>query len=174
MNIRKFLGNSREKAGLNAFQQAAQYSRKETPSPAPKAPAPSNSGGRELTTNVTFQKTSCAVPHLLTTSEWERSVESWEEIKAALEQMLAEEVEFVVLTVGDASQGIRFIQSCLLPDEPDRVTVELNLEEPGNPRARLVERTVSAEECFSIFEEYFRTGGVPHREQYKPVEFFKP
>ena len=86
--------------------------------------------------------------------------------------MLDGELEFVILTTGDASHGIRFIQTCPLPDQ-DMVTVELSLEEPGNSRARLVEKDCGQEEVFAIFRAFYQTGDVPNRERYQPVRFFQ-
>jgi len=55
----------------------------------------------------------------------------------------------------------------------DMVTVELSLEEPGNSRARLVEKDYDPEEVFAIFQTFYRTGNVPDREEYQPMEFYK-
>ena len=58
------------------------------------------------------------------------------------------------------------------PDK-DMVTVELGLEEPGNPRTRLVEKDCGQEEVFAIFRAFYQTGDVPNRERYQPVRFFQ-
>jgi len=166
MNIGKFLNKMTGRDKLDAYQQATRYQQQAA------AAAPPQPESRPTTTQVTFTQTKCDVPFRLATSEGEWTVTQWEEIGEALEQMLEEVVEFVILTAGDASHGIRFIQSCPLPDK-DMVTVELSLEEPGNSRARLVEKDYDPEEVFAIFQTFYRTGNVPDREEYQPMEFYK-
>lgn len=172
MNIGKFLNKITGKDKLDAYRQAAQYQQSAAAQGVPPAPGGPAQKDPRLTTDVTFEKTTCDVPFRLATSEWERTVSGWEEIEEALDQMLDGELEFVILTTGDASHGIRFIQTCPLPDQ-DMVTVELSLEEPGNSRARLVEKDYDQEEVFAIFQTFYRTGNVPDREEYQPMEFYK-
>lgn len=172
MNIGKFLNKITGKDKLDAYQQAAQYQQSAAARGVPPAPGGPARKDPRLTTDVTFEKTTCDVPFRLSTSEWERTVSGWEEIEEALDQMLDGELEFVILTTGDASHGIRFIQTCPLPDQ-DMVTVELSLEEPGNSRARLVEKDYDPEEVFAIFQTFYRTGNVPDREEYRAMEFYK-
>lgn len=160
MNIGKFFGKKKEQDKLDAFQMAASYQ----PAQPPRQPS------RPTTTNVTFEKTTCDTAHRLSTSEGERTVTRWAEVEEALERMLTGEVEFVTLIAGEAPHGIRFVQSCPLPDSDD-FTVELNLEEKGSPRSRLVEKDCTGEECIAIFREFYDAGSVPEREKYKPVEF---
>lgn len=173
MNIRRFLDRMKGKGKLDAYQEAARYQQQAAAQagPAPAAGRPAQQQPR-LTTDVTFEKTVCDVPFRLTTSEGEWTVSQWEEIGEVLEQMLDGDVEFVILTAGDAGHGIRFVQTCPLPDR-DMVTVELSLEEEGNPRARLVEKDCDQEEVFDIFRAFYRTGDVPDREHYRPVEFYR-
>lgn len=172
MNIGKFLNKMTGRDKLDAYQQAAQYQQSAAVQGVPPAPGGPARKDPRLTTDVTFEKTTCDVPFRLATSEWERTVSGWEEIEEALDQMLDGELEFVILTTGDASHGIRFIQTCPLPDQ-DMVTVELSLEEPGNSRARLVEKDYDQEEVFAIFQTFYRTGNVPDREEYRAMEFYK-
>lgn len=172
MNIGKFLNKMTGRDKLDAYQQAAQYQQSAAAQGVPPAPGGPAQKDSRLTTDVTFEKTTCEVPFRLATSEWERTVSGWEEIEEALDQMLDGELEFVILTTGDASHGIRFIQTCPLPDQ-DMVTVELSLEEPGNSRARLVEKDCGQEEVFAIFRAFYQTGDVPNRERYQPVRFFQ-
>ena len=166
MNIGKFLNKITGKDKLDAYRQATRYQQQAA------AAAPPQPESRPTTTQVTFTRTKCDVPFRLATSEGEWTVTQWEEIEEALDQMLDGELEFVILTTGDASHGIRFIQTCPLPDQ-DMVTVELSLEEPGNSRARLVEKDYDQEEVFAIFQTFYRTGNVPDREEYQPMEFYK-
>ena len=165
MNIRKFLNRVKGKEN----REAARYCEAALPPQLASEKEPSTQG--RLTTDVTFEKTRCAVPYRLSTSEWERSISSWDEVEEALEKMQEGEVEFVILTVGEAPHGIRFIQTCPLPDRED-VTVELSLEE-GKSRSRLVEKDCSMEECIAIFRTFFHTTGVPDREEYKPMSFYQ-
>lgn len=170
MNIRKFLNRVKGKEKLEAFREAARYC--ETALPPQPAPGKEPPAQGRFTTDVTFEKTRCAVPYRLSTSEWERSISSWDEVEEALEEMQEGEVEFVILTVGEAPHGIRFIQTCPLPDRED-VTVELSLEEEGKSRSRLVEKDCSMEECIAIFRAFFHTADVPDREEYKPMSFYQ-
>lgn len=162
MNIGKFFGREKDQAKLDAFRMAAGY---QPPRERPAAPPPPKGS------SVTFEKTRCDDPRRLTTSEGEGPVTGWEEVADALDRLLDGELEFVILTAGEAPQGIRFVQCCPAPEEPGRVLVELNLEEPGSPRSRLVERDCDETQCFDAFRKFFQTGGVPEREKYRPVEF---
>ena len=72
-------------------------------------------------------------------------------------------MEFVILTVGGAPHGIRFIQTCPLPDRED-VTVELSLEE-GKSRSRLVEKDCSMEECIVRLPDN-RKGGIQSHQDF--------
>ena len=171
MNIRRFLDRMKGKGKLDAYQEAARYQQAAAQAESAPARRPAQQQPR-LTADVTFEKTVCDVPFRLTTSEGEWTVSQWEEIGEALEQMLDGDVEFVILTAGDAGHGIRFVQTCPLPDQ-EMVTVELSLEEEGNPRARLVEKDCDQEEVFDIFRAFYRTGDVPDREHYRPVEFYR-
>lgn len=163
MNIGKLLGKLSGKEQLNAYQQAAQNAETYSAPPAPPA--------RDLTDTVTFQNTPCPVPHLITTSEGEHEITRWEEAEDAVLAMMAEEVEFVILTAGDARHGIRFVQSVPLADRPG-FTVELALEE--GDRTRLVEREFPTQEaCLAVFREFFETASVTGIDQFRPVKFYK-
>ena len=116
---------------------------------------------------VTFQNTACEVSRRVRSQSGERNVSSWEEVEAAIQRMLDDPEEFVILTVGDPRHGIRFIQSTRL--RPGGITLELALESPQG--TRLVEKTCTREECFAIFREFYNTTDVPGREQYTPVKF---
>lgn len=168
MNIKKLFDKVSGKESLNAYQQAAKEAERYQQPPKPRTePEPK----RELTSDVTFKNTQCNVPHQITTSEWDREIHSWEEAEDAVLAMQAEEVEFVVLTTGDARHGIRFIQSVPLPDRPG-FTVELALEEGDH--TRLVEKEFrTGEECLAVFREFYETSFVHDMEEYQPVRFYK-
>ena len=163
MNIKKLFGKKKDEEKLKAFQQAAGYSGSATTQPAAE---------RQLTSDVTFAPTKCEVSYLLSTDQGERGISSFGEVENALLDMMAGEAEFVILTVGNACHGIRFIQSCPLNDE-DGFTVELALEQEGG-RTRLVEKSFyTQKECLEVFREFYNTSSVQDKESYTPVEFYK-
>lgn len=123
----------------------------------------------KTTPKVIFKNTVCQAPRQISTQSGERTISSWEEVAAAIGTMLRDPEEFVVLTAGDASHGIRFIQATQL--QSGGITLELALESPEG--TRLLEKTCTPEECTAIFREFYNTTNVPSQEQYTPVEFYR-
>lgn len=166
MNIKKLLGKVSGKERVDAYRQAAREAER-YPQPSAPPPAPV----REMTSDLTFQNTPCEVPHKIATSEGEWEIHRWEEAEEAVLAMQAEEVEFVILTAGDARHGIRFVQSVPLADRPG-FTVELALEEGAG--TRLVEKEFrTGEECLAVFREFYHTSAVRDWQSYRPVRFYK-
>ena len=122
---------------------------------------------QEMTTDVTFKKAVCLVPHMVGTQNGEQAVQDWQTVAYCLEDMLQDDNQFVTLTVGDAPYGIRYVQATLCEEG---VVVELGLEE--GEHTRLVEKICTAEECLAIFERFYQTAAVQDVEQYQPVAFY--
>ena len=123
---------------------------------------------KETTTEITFKNTACTSNRTVRTQEIEEQNPSWNMVKECLQTMFEYEDEFVVLTVADAPDGIRFIQAAQIKDG---ITVQLGIE--GITSTRLVEKTYTEEECLEIFQEFYQSSHVQNIEEYHPVEFMK-
>lgn len=121
------------------------------------------------TTQVRFQKAVCPVPRKISTQDGERTVEDWTQVESALEDMLSDGDQFVVLSAGDPRYGILFVQTTP-SNQGDGFIVQLSLADGS--KSRLVEKICSWKECRDIFREYYGSTRVDGLETYKPVEFF--
>ncbi len=80
--------------------------------------------------------------------------------------LLSDSDQFVTLTLQRAKNGVRYMQACVAGKD---IIIQLGLE--SGEQTRLVERTVSEDECISIFQKFFDTGLVDKMSRYKPVQF---
>ena len=123
---------------------------------------------KETTTDITFKNTVCKSNCTVRTQEIEEQNPSWNMVKECLQTMFEYEDEFVVLTVADTTDGIRFIQAAQIEEG---ITVQLGIEE--NDHTRLVEKTCTEAECTDIFQEFYQTSHIQNIKEYQPVKFMK-
>ncbi|RKJ77564.1 hypothetical protein D7X33_11655 [Butyricicoccus sp. 1XD8-22] len=129
----------------------------------PKAPEPP----RATTTDVQFKNVAPMASGKVQTSERQCPADCWETVECCITEMLEGDAEFVTLTLAEISSNVRYVQSCL---NDDGIYIELGVEEGGH--TRLISKYCAEEECFDIFEEFFREGTVSDRSGYSPTEFF--
>ena len=116
---------------------------------------------------VVFDKVRQSVPKKLE-NFYDQSVDnpSWDEVEFRIRKMLDTADEHVLLCLGTASYGVRYIQSA---HKPGGYTLQLGLEQ--GEHTRLVEKDVTPEEIREIFRKFYDLGIVEGIEKYKPVKF---
>lgn len=123
---------------------------------------------RETTTDVTFGKVICNGDRTVETQETKKINPSWDVVDECLWDMFEDYDEFVILTVANASDYIRYVQARQIKDG---IIVQLGVEEDDH--IKLVEKVCTEEECQNIFFEFYNSSHVKNVEEYKPVEFYK-
>ena len=91
---------------------------------------------------------------------------TWDDVDFRIRKMLDTADEHVLLCLGTASYGVRYIQSASIPGG---YTLQLGLEQ--GDQTRLVEKDVTPEEIREIFRKFYDLGIVEGIEKYKPVKF---
>ena len=91
---------------------------------------------------------------------------SWDEVEFRIRKMLDTADEHVLVCLGTASYGVRYIQSA---HKPGGYTLQLGLEQDDH--TRLVEKDVNPDEIREIFRKFYDLGIVEGIEKYKPVKF---
>lgn len=90
-----------------------------------------------------------------------------DDVTAYLDSMFNDPDQFVTLTLPRAVNGVRFVQACLIGQNP---VVQLGLEKGG--KTQLVEKTCStSSECVEIFHLFYDYGIVNNISDYSPVKF---
>ena len=123
---------------------------------------------KETTTDVTFGKVICNGERTVETQEMKKINPSWDMVEECLWNMLEDEDEFIVLTVANAPDNIRYVQATQIPNG---IIVELGIEEGDN--TKLVEKSCTEGECRDIFYEFYHSSHVRNVEEYQPVKFYK-
>ena len=91
---------------------------------------------------------------------------TWDDVEFRIRKMLDTADEHVLLCLGTASYGVRYIQSASIPGG---YTLQLGLEQ--GDQTRLVEKDVTPSEIREIFEKFYKFGIVDDIDKYKPVTF---
>ena len=91
---------------------------------------------------------------------------TWDDVEFRIRKMLDTADEHVLLSLGTASYGVRYIQSASIPGG---YTLQLGLEQ--GDQTRLVEKDVTPSEIREIFEKFYKFGIVDDIDKYKPVTF---
>ncbi|MBP1586339.1 MAG: hypothetical protein ILP17_11665 [Lachnospiraceae bacterium] len=91
---------------------------------------------------------------------------TWDDVEFRIRKMLDTADEHVLLSLGTASYGVRYIQSASIPGG---YTLQLGLEQ--GDQTRLVEKDVTPSEIREIFEKFYKFGIVDDIDKYKSVTF---
>lgn len=122
----------------------------------------------QTTTDMTFGKVTCYAPKTVRMQEIsDRPASSWEMVRNCLLDMFEDENEFVVLTLQDIKENVRFVQAAQAESE---IVVQLGMEEGDH--TRLVEKECSEETCMEIFRKFYDTSQVDEIDAYQPVKFY--
>lgn len=89
---------------------------------------------------------------------------SEEELGRFLQSMYDDADQFVVLTLPEARDGIRYVQACQVPGG---IIVQLGIEHKG--RVTLHEKLCSREETNTVFARFLAEGIVEDRESFAEV-----
>lgn len=123
---------------------------------------------RKTTTDVTFGKLICNEKRTVRTQEIEKNNPSWDMVEDCLWNMFEDDDEFVVLSVANACDNIRYVQATQITDG---IIVQLGIEDDSS--TRLVEKPCTEDECRNIFHEFYQSSHVQNVEEYRPVAFKK-
>ena len=93
---------------------------------------------------------------------------SWDDVAARIRKMMDVNDEHVLLTLKQATYGVRFMQAAQTEGGYD---LQVGLEE-GN-QSKLVEKIVDNKELFDRFQIFYRYGYVDNLGEFTPVNFFK-
>lgn len=116
---------------------------------------------------VVFEKVNQSAPMMLENFYDHPVVNpSWDDVDFRIRKMLDMSDEHVLLSLGTASYGVRYIQSTSIPGG---YTLQLGLEQ--GDQTRLVEKDVTPSEIREIFEKFYKFGIVDDIGKYKPVQF---
>lgn len=118
---------------------------------------------QETTTDITFRKLICNESRTVRTQEIEKNNPSWDMVEDCLWNMFEDDNEFVVLTVSNACDNIRYVQAAQFTHG---IIVQLGIEE-GND-TRLVEKPCTENQCRDIFHEFYQSSHVQNVEEYQP------
>ena len=123
----------------------------------------------KLTSDVTFERV-----EYMDGSRLENFYDSpidnpaWEDVDARLHKMMDVNDEHVVLTLKQATYGVRFMQAAQTAGGYD---LQVGIEE--GEQSKLVERIVDANELMERFQTFHRYGYVDDLGKFTPVNFFQ-
>ena len=126
-------------------------------------------GNRKLTSDVAFQNVEYTGGSVLE-NFYDAPIQnpSWGDVVTRIRKMIDVNDEHVLLTLKEATYGVRYIQAASAPGGYD---LQVGMEE-GN-QTKLVDKIVSEKELFDRFEVFYNYGYVDNLGEFKPVEFFK-
>ena len=93
---------------------------------------------------------------------------SWDDVAARIRKMMDVNDEHVLLTLNQATYGVRYMQAAQTEGGYD---LQVGLEE-GN-QSKLVEKIVDNKELFDRFQIFYRYGYVDNLGEFSPVQFFR-
>lgn len=93
---------------------------------------------------------------------------AWEDVDARLHKMMDVNDEHVLLTLKQATYGVRFMQAAQTAGGYD---LQVGIEE--GEQSKLVERIVDANELKERFQNFHRYGYVDDLGKFTPVNFFQ-
>ena len=93
---------------------------------------------------------------------------SWDDVAARIRKMMDVNDEHVLLTLNQATYGVRYMQAAQTAGGYD---LQVGLEE-GN-QSKLVEKIVNNQELFDRFQIFYRYGYVDNLGEFTPVQFFQ-
>lgn len=91
---------------------------------------------------------------------------TFDEIMGFLQSMYDDADQFVILTMPELKNGIRYIQAC---QAPEGIYVQLGMEKDGT--IKLIEKCYDSSETSEVFEKFFKEGIVDHIDTFSPVLF---
>ncbi|MBO4609681.1 MAG: hypothetical protein J5696_07380 [Lachnospiraceae bacterium] len=93
---------------------------------------------------------------------------TWDDVSARIRKMMDVSDEHVLLTMKQATYGVRFMQAAQIEGGYD---LQVGLEE--GDQSKLVERIVDANELNERFQTFYRYAYVDNLGDFTPVKFFE-
>lgn len=91
---------------------------------------------------------------------------AWEDVLDYIDAMLADEQEFVTITLPEAMNGVRYMQACRVSDG---ISVQLGLEQGS--KTKLVEKLCSEELAIEYLNAFYHHSTVNDADAFSPVQF---
>lgn len=126
-------------------------------------------GNRKLTSDVSFQNVEYTGGSVLE-NFYDAPIQnpSWDEVLVRIRKMIDVNDEHVLLTLKQATYGVRYMQAASAPGGYD---LQVGLEE--GDQTKLVDKIVSEQELLDRFETFYRYGYVDNLGEFKPVQFYR-
>ena len=93
---------------------------------------------------------------------------SWDDVEARIRKMMDVNDEHVLLTLKQATYGVRFMQAAQTAGGYD---LQVGIEE--GDQSKLIEKIVDNKELFDRFQVFYRYGYVDDLGKFTPVNFFQ-
>ncbi len=124
---------------------------------------------RNLTSDVSFQNVEYTGGAVLE-NFYDAPIQnpSWEDVMVRIRKMIDVNDEHVLLTLKQATYGVRYMQAASAPGGYD---LQVGMEE--GDQTKLVDKIVAEQELFDRFETFYRYGYVDNLGEFKPVQFYK-
>ncbi|MCR4655521.1 MAG: hypothetical protein K5770_04735 [Lachnospiraceae bacterium] len=124
---------------------------------------------RNLTSDVAFQNVEYTGGSVLE-NFYDAPIQnpSWEDVMVRIRKMIDVNDEHVLLTLKQATYGVRYMQAASAPGGYD---LQVGMEE--GDQTRLVDKIVAEQELFDRFETFYRYGYVDNLGEFKPVQFYR-
>ena len=124
---------------------------------------------RKLTSDVSFQNVEYTGGSVLE-NFYDAPIQnpSWEDVMVRIRKMIDVNDEHVLLTLKQATYGVRYMQAASTPGGYD---LQVGMEE--GDQTKLVDKIVAEQELFDRFETFYRYGYVDNLGEFKPVQFYR-
>lgn len=126
-------------------------------------------GNRKLTSDVAFQNVEYTGGSVLE-NFYDAPIQnpSWDDVLVRIRKMIDVNDEHVLLTLKQATYGVRYMQAASAPGGYD---LQVGMEE--GDQTKLVDKIVSEQELLDRFETFYRYGYVDNLGEFKPVQFYR-
>lgn len=123
---------------------------------------------RKKTTDVDFEKVEYTGKMKLE-NNFDGPIDSptWQQVELYINKMIANNEEFITLTLSEAVYGVRYMQACSVKGG---YSLQLGVE--TDAKTNLVEIVCNKRELVERFAQFYKYGFVTDIDQFKPVSFF--
>lgn len=124
---------------------------------------------RETTSDVTFQNAEYKGGSVLE-NFYDAPIQNptWDDVLIRIRKMTEANDEHVLLTLKEATYGVRYMQAASAPGGYD---LQVGMEE--GYQTKLIDKIVGEKELYERFATFYKYGYVDNLGEFKPVEFFK-
>jgi len=124
---------------------------------------------RETTSDVAFQNVEYTGGSVLE-NFYDAPIQNptWDDVLIRIRKMTEANDEHVLLTLKEATYGVRYMQAASAPGGYD---LQVGMEE--GYQTKLIDKIVGEKELYERFATFYKYGYVDNLGEFKPVEFFK-